>query len=391
MRTYERTHPWLTFRCDLSRAGAELWISLGEAASKCEHICRVPLQPETAQQLHRLYLAKGSAATTAIEGNTLSEAEVLQAVDGRLAVPPSKQYLKQEVDNIISACNRISGQLTKGPLPAPSVALLHEFNRQVLDRLPAKEDVLPGIIRTHSVVIGNVYRGAPAGDCPFLIGRLCEWLNDPELHAPKNALPGMETVFAILRAVLGHLYLAWIHPFGDGNGRTARLLEFYILLAAGVPSPAVHLLSNHYNQTRAEYYRQLELASKSGGDVIPFLKYAVSGFVDGLRGQLDFIWEQQWKVGWRDYIEQLFLHKNNAGDNRRRRLVLDLGARNEWVPVAAIPELTPQLTKEYAVKTAKTLQRDLNELERMELIARSGRNVRARCEIILAFLSLRSE
>lgn len=57
-------------------------------------------------------------------------------------------------------------------------------------------------------------------------------------------------MYAIFKAVVAHLYLAWIHPVGDGNGRTARLVEFQILLSSGVPSPAAHLLSNHYNQTR---------------------------------------------------------------------------------------------------------------------------------------------
>ena len=113
MRTFERTHAWISYRCDLGKAGAALWLALGEAASKCEHISRVPLRPATAQALHQLYLAKGAAATTAIEGNTLSEEEVLKAVEGRLVVPPSKQYLKQEVENIIAACNSI-GQSSRG-------------------------------------------------------------------------------------------------------------------------------------------------------------------------------------------------------------------------------------------------------------------------------------
>jgi len=81
----------------------------------------------------------------------------------------------------------------------------------------------------------------------------------------------------------------WIHPFGDGNGRTARLVEFQILLQAGIPSPAAHLLSNHYKQTRTEYYRQLATASRSGGNILPFIEYAVGGFVDGLKEQLALI------------------------------------------------------------------------------------------------------
>ncbi|MEZ0389969.1 MAG: Fic family protein, partial [Verrucomicrobium sp.] len=84
MRTFEKTHPWISFRVDLSRAPADLWLALGEASSKCEHIAKVPLRPATAELLHRLFLAKGVAATTAIEGNTLSEEEVLKAVEGKL-------------------------------------------------------------------------------------------------------------------------------------------------------------------------------------------------------------------------------------------------------------------------------------------------------------------
>ncbi len=59
-----------------------------------------------------------------------------------------------------------------------------------------------------------------------------------------------------------------------------------LTLPADVPSTAAHLFSNHYNRTRAEYYRQLDRASKSGGDLISFLNDAVRGLFDGLREQL---------------------------------------------------------------------------------------------------------
>jgi Fic family protein len=384
MRTYERTHKWITFQIDLRRASPELWLGLGEAASKCEHLSRVPLRPATAKQLHKLYLAKGVAATTAIEGNTLSEADVVRAVEGKLEVPPSKEYLKQEVDNIIEACNTIGRQVAVAAQPELTRELINDYNRQVLAALPTDEDVVPGQLRNHSVVVGNVYRGAPAEDCPHLITRLCDWLDGPDFQAPK----GKETVYAIIKAVVAHLYIAWIHPFGNGNGRTARLLEFHILLSAGVPSPAAHLLSNHYNQTRTEYYRQLDQASKSGGDILSFLLYAVQGFVDGLRDQLEFVWEQQWDVVWRNYVHELFQNKNSPSDTRRRHLALDLGSKVDEVQISEISELTTRLAKAYAGKTSKTLNRDLNALIAMDLIAREGRKIRARREIILSFLPL---
>lgn len=388
MRTFERTHSWITFRCPLEDAGPLFWISLGEASSKCEHICRVPLRPSTAGKLHQLYLAKGAAATTAIEGNTLSEAEVLKAVEGELIVPASKQYLKQEVDNIIAACNDIGTQISANTLPQLTPALLCAYNKQVLAQLPVGEDVVPGELRKHSVLVGNVYRGAPAEDCPYLLERLCEWLNGPDFKPPDKSAEGMETVYAILRAVVAHLYLAWIHPFGDGNGRTARLLEFHILLSAGVPSPAAHLFSNHYNQTRVEYYRQLDRASKSGGDLVPFIEYAVRGFVDGLREQLDKIWEQQWDVVWRNFVHEKFRNQPSPAATRQRYLALDLGDMAEWVEIGKITNLSPRLAAEYADKTTKTAQRDLNTLVEMELIVRDGRKVRARRELIFSFLPL---
>ena len=160
MRTFERTHPWISFRIDLRKAAPTLWLLLGEAASKCEHIAGVPLRPSVAQSLHQLYLAKGALATTAIEGNTLTEKEVLARLQGKLKLPPSKEYLGQEVDNIAAACQRIGERLRKGDrvLTAERVC---DFDRQVLEKLTLDEGVVPGQVRTHSVVVGNVYRGAP--------------------------------------------------------------------------------------------------------------------------------------------------------------------------------------------------------------------------------------
>ena len=63
-----------------------------------------------------------------------------------------------------------------------------------------------------------------------------EWLAD-EVWKPEFGAP-----FAIplLRAIVAHLYIAWIHPFGDGNGRTARLVEADLLARFGVPEISCH-------------------------------------------------------------------------------------------------------------------------------------------------------
>jgi Fic family protein len=385
MRTFEKTHPWINFALDTRGLDYTTWLLLGEAVSKIEHIAGVPLTPDAAQRLHSVYLAKGALATTAIEGNTLTEDEVQRHLAGTLELPPSRQYLGQEIDNVVEACNRIGSEVVSGNHGPLSPTDICEYNRRVLNELPLQEDVVPGKLREHSVVVGK-YRAAPAEDCEYLLGKFCEWLGS--LSFPK----GLDQPYAILAAIAAHLYFVWIHPFGDGNGRTARLIEFRLLLQAGFPTPAAHLLSNFYNLTRTEYYRQLDRASKTGGKMAGFIAYAVQGLVDQLREQLGVIRDLQLNVMWHNYVYRKF-GKPSASHARRRRLVLDLSnvrVNNGWVRTSDINELTPRLAREYATKTPKTLSRDLNTLEEMKLIQRGTGFVRANKNLILAFLPARA-
>lgn len=385
---YLKTHPWLNFNIDLSKANPSLWISLGEAQSKCEHIAGVPLRPETADKLYRIYLAKGVHATTAIEGNTLSEQDVLKHIEkGKLDLPPSKQYLEKEIENIIQICNELKEQIRENDFGTLTVQKIKDFNKKILEGLSLDDEVIPGEIRKHSVVVGK-YLGAPAEDCEILLEKMCSWLNSDVFTAPKES---DRIVYAIIKSILAHLYLAWIHPFGDGNGRTARIVEFYILISSGVPDASSQLLSNHYNETRTEYYRQLSKTSTSGGDILPFIEYAVQGFLDGLKDQLKKIRDQQWDVAWENFVHNSFKGKKGANIERQKHLVFDLTEKNEPIPMDKISELSPRMALAYANKTLKTISRDINALLKMEppLIEKTSEGIDVNKWIILAFLPKR--
>lgn len=344
------------------------------------------MQPAVAEYLHQVFLAKGALATTAIEGNTLSEAEVMQHMEGILRLSPSKDYLTQEVDNILDVCNDILSRLVKGESLSLTPHAVADFNRSVLRGLPLGEGVAPGELRSHDVVVGS-YKGAPPRDCPVLLEHLCQWLGSEDFIAPE----GHEIAFGLLRAIVAHVYLAWIHPFGDGNGRTARLMEFQLLVAAGVPSPAAHLLSNHYNQTRQEYYRQLQAASASEYGILSFIQYAVEGFVDGLQEQLGVIRQQQWMVAWRNYVHEFFGEEPSdpAVRRRRRRLVLDLSTQTKPVPLAHVRSVSPKVAEMYAKKSHRTLLRDIEALVDDRLILKEADGYIANMGLILAFLPVR--
>lgn len=381
-RTYRRTHPWIKFRADLTGLSHKVWMLLGEAESKCEHIAGVPLRPETATELYKVYLTKGTFGTTSIEGNTLTEEEVRARLEGQLKLPKSRDYLGLEVDNILEACTQITEDVLQNrPLELSSERIKH-FNGLALRGLEVDDETVPGEFRSHRVGVMR-YAGAPAEDVPFLVTRLCEWLNGPDFQAVD---PYMRFAFAVFKAVLAHLYVAWIHPFGNGNGRTARLIEFQLLIQSGlVPLPAGQLLSNHYNLTRDKYYRELDRASRSGGDVVPFIEYAVEGFADGLREQLMYIRRQQLEVTWENYVHSAFRGRETAPEVRRKHLVLDMPTRP--VSKSEVRHVSTRVAEAYAGKTDKTVTRDLNTLDEMGLIVRTGpRQYAANRKIILAFL-----
>ena len=121
---------------------------------------------------------------------------------------------------------------------------------------------------------------------------------------------------------------------------------------------------------------------------MPFVEYAVRGFVDGLREQLRVVRGQQYEVTWQHFVHEVFKDKDTAGDKRRRAFVLDLPP-HESVPMAKVTEVSPRTATNYAKKTRKTLMRDLNELVKLGLVEIDQGSVRARRELVFAFLPAR--
>ena len=108
--------------------------------------------------------------------------------------------------------------------------------------------------------------------------------------------------------------------------------------------------------------------------------------MDGVREQCAYVGRIQLAIAWEHLVYETFHAEPPTGANTRRRmLVLALGAAEHPVPKSAIVELTPALTRAYAVKTAKTLTRDLNWLLDRDLVLRSVQGYRARVERMHSF------
>jgi Fic family protein len=351
---------------------------LGQCHAITLAICEMPLRPEHHEHLLGVSLIKGAQATTAIEGNTLTTGEIERVAAGE-SLAPSKEYQEIEVRNVLEAMNRLLDEISaeqQGKKITPELILrLHSL---IGKGLGPHFDAIPGRFRSDSRVVGP-YRCPDPAAVPDLVDRLCAWIASEFLFSSGRQPFGD----AVIQAIVTHVYLEWIHPFGDGNGRTGRLLEFYILLRAGTPDIASHILANFYNKTRPEYYRQLQHAADQR-DLSRFIDYAVKGFRDGLYETLETIQAGQFEMAWRSFIYDKFADRPYTKRNvfkRRRELMLSFPV-HEPATLDELAILTPSLARSYAQLSERTLVRDLQVLEEMELVEKQDSAYRARAETL---------
>src|SRR4030042_3986500 len=279
MDAIEHRYPHIKFE-RMWDSTPSLYYMLGECNSLIKAITNTAIRPEYLKSLHSIALNKGAQATTAIEGNTLTIEDIEKIQQGN-KLPPSKQYLQIEVENILEAFNTILKKvIINKETILINAELIKSFHKMVGKNLGEHFQAIPGRFRTNNVIVGS-YKAPDHQDVEPLIDSLCKWLRK-EFHFEKN----QSFIEAVLQSIITHIYIAWIHPFSDGNGRTARLLEFYLLLRAGVPDIESHVLTNFYNITRSEYYRQVENETNKR-DITEFISYAIQGFRDGLNEVLE--------------------------------------------------------------------------------------------------------
>ncbi len=361
-----REYPHLLFREHWELTNRDYFV-LGQCEALIQSIKKTPIQPEYYQKLMGVSLIKGAQATTAIEGNTLTYEEIEKVNQGG-KLPPSKEYQEREVNNILEAFYELFKEVVvdgKTSLICPE--LLTNFHRLVGKDLGENFDAIPGRFREREVIVGR-YRCPDHLDVIPLINKFCQW-QKAHFRFEHNNQKFSEIV---IQAIVAHIYLEFIHPFDDGNGRTGRLLEFYILLRGGLPNITLQILSNHYNLTRPEYYKQIEKATETR-DLTKFISYAVTGFRDGLQETLQVIQESQTQLTWKNYIYDKFSQVSGQKNvvKRKRTLALNFPMKG-GVPINEIKKLNVEIALMYAPIPEKTLSRDLDELISLDILKREG-------------------
>lgn len=188
--------------------------------------------------------------SNAMEGNTFTLSQTRSFVENRIVISGKSIIEHQEILGMEAALHFINQTLPKrmGNLHIQDILDIH---RRVLGFV---DPIGSGIFRKSQVFVGS-HVPPPADQIEALMDAFINWLNSEpfiELHP-------------IEMAALAHYKLVYIHPFYDGNGRTARLLMNLILMMAGYPPIIIPVHRRH------DYYAHIE--SANAGDVRPFIRF----------------------------------------------------------------------------------------------------------------------
>jgi Fic family protein len=219
-----------------------------------------PFSLDIVQNLQEWFKIELTYTSNAIEGNTLSRAETAAVVEkGTVAAGKTLQEHLEAVNHAEAFDWVVAHAATSQPTASENMILeLHQLILQRIDDTNAgRYRAVPVRIAGSTVILPNPIK------VPDLMSQFISWLQSPDEHP-------------ITKAVDAHYKLVSIHPFVDGNGRTARLLMNLLLMQAGYPPAIIR------KEDRLPYIKSIEKAQLGGplGDYYSLMYAAVDRSLD---------------------------------------------------------------------------------------------------------------
>jgi Fic family protein len=341
---YELPQDWA--RYDLSAILKELM----EAKAALLALTEIPYQRSWADELQRIQLKREVAGTSRIEGAEFTEKELDAAM--RETADQLETRSQKQAAAALATYRWIAGLPADRPLDE---ALICEVHRRIVagcddDHCP------PGKLRgaNQNVTFGAPrHRGVEGGEtCAQAVRRMCEAASSRfRDHDP------------LIQALALHYHFAAMHPFLDGNGRTARALEALMLQRTGLRDTLFIAMSNYYYEQKTAYLNALAETRAGGHDLTPFLKLGLKGIETQCRRLFSEIRDQVKKALFRNTVTDLFGRLRSPRKrvmSARHVQILNLLLDEEAMTLADVTKRTRHL---YTVKNPhKALIRDLNYL-----------------------------
>lgn len=303
------------------------------------------LSREWLEKMQNKALIREAHHTTHIEGTQLTFKESEQLWSGEHLTGVDSDDVK-ELLNYRQAFELVSNYISDGGLITEG--LIREIHKRLVQGVRGNA-ATPGIYRKIQNYVVNsktkavIYTPPPVYEVSRMMQELIDWLN------------GEREIHPVLMSGIAQFQLVHIHPFLDGNGRTARLLSILCLYQKGYDFKKLFTISEFYDRNRSSYYSAIQSVRESNMDMTQWLEY----FSEGLAVQLREIKDLGKQV-----IEQSVLMKDYDLSERQKLAVNYILIEGE-LSIQQFGKICPDVTK-------RTLQRELKNLIDKGLISSSG-------------------
>ena len=372
----------VTFDTHLNVSLPDIVTAVARAEAMASVIRGLPLSPAVQQKIDALNIMRAVRGTTGIEGTEISEeevAEIIASPETSRVLPDSRAREEKEARNAAAVTSFVVEVVRRSPTPPLTEGLICQMHEMITQGIDYKNNV-PGRYRNHAVTAGTYTPPRTGEEVTDLMGRFVHWFNE----GPPRYWP------AAIRAVVAHFYVVSIHPFGDGNGRTARAVESFLLYQGGINARGFYSLSNFYYRMRPEYVGMLDsVRFKTAGDLTPFVTFALEGLVAELSAVHEEVLQEMTVIAFRDFAREELARTRRLEAKRRDRMydfLLDLVER-EAVSLRSVGRGQDALSRFYAGTSSKTLNRDLTFLRNHQLVAIKGDILRANLEVMREFMA----
>ena len=277
-----------------------------DAKAAVQSLKSMPYQRDWVEQLQEAELRREVAGTSRIEGADFTEKEL----DEALKESPEELHTRsQRQAHAVAQTYRWIRAIPDDRLIDADLIL--QIHRRVVTG--ADEDHCPpGELRTQgdNVNFGTPrHRGADGGaECEEAFARF--------VAALQGEIQGLDP---LLHGLAAHYHLAAMHPFVDGNGRTARALEILFLQRAGLRDICFISISNYYYEEKAAYLRALSEARENDHDLTPFFNFTLRGIAVQANRLLREIKHQVSKAVYSNLMYELFEKQLSP----RKRVIAD--------------------------------------------------------------------
>lgn len=250
---------------------------LVDVLTDLEHLRRLEMRGSTPLpvflQLKKVFHLLESLASARIEGNHTTLADYIETKVTAPVGTPSDTL--REIENIEAAMRHL--EETVQPHEPISEHLIRSLHAVTVEGLEREGDRTPGAYRNGAVKIAQAEHQPPdAIQVPAYMQELVDFVNRAD--APK---------YDLMKVALAHHRFAWIHPFGNGNGRLVRLLTYALLVKYGFRVSAMGRLLNPaavFCSDRNYYYSMLAEADKGTDTALEaWCTYVLTGVRDELR------------------------------------------------------------------------------------------------------------